>query len=386
MTLLTVIGEDIKKHKRRFLPGTHPDAAEVGRILAVPVSVDNVDEEDRQLILSTLPRDTRAVYLSELDKGLSGSKVYRLVYTINNRRSKPFVLKLGAVDKIEAEAKRTETLAAPFIEIEEPVVRLGAKRGALIQNFAGLGDRTELQSLRLHARMSEDAGDTIHALFTKRLANWYFPKDRKDKPVRLGTLFRRYITKGEKHGPLYPDRWTDLRSWVEETTGAEWRSMPPAVKAAAKRTVRSPSTIVHGDFHAQNILVDNKGESWPIDFAWTEDHSSPLVDLVMLECSLKFLGFPRRSDLRELFRIEQELARAYRPKVKTGRIPYCVEIRNVLNAVLALRAVAEEQFAFPFEAYAASLFLMTYALATHPQLNRPFVLASLQILCGSMRS
>jgi hypothetical protein len=386
LNLIAEIKSDIKKNKRRFLPGgAAPSAAEIDANLVLPVSIDNIDEEERQLVLSTLPGNAERLFLSELDKGLSGAKVYRLVYSIKKHRSKPFVLKIGEAKKIAQEATRTESFATPYIDIADPIVRIGPKRGALIQNFAGVGDRDSLQSLRLFARADAKCDEVVRHLFTRRLSNWYFDKkDRRRSNFTLGTLFKRYLDKGAAHGALYPEQWTNLRGWVRDATGMKWQNSKAVVTQLATRKVNSPRTIVHGDFHAQNILIDDRRECWPIDFAWTDEASSPIVDLVMLECSLKFLGIPRRADLRELFHVEQALATDYCPKASLGKVPYCREITNVLRGVRALRLVARDSFAFTFPDYRASLLMMTHALATHPDLNRPFVLASLQILAGAI--
>jgi hypothetical protein len=80
--------------------------------------------------------------------------------------------------------------------------------------------------------------------------------------------------------------------------------------------------------------------------------------------------------------LETELCREY---VYTGQVPatpYVREVENVLGGILEIRAFAEDA-GITFEDYLACLCMMTSTLATHESLNRPLVLASLQILMGS---
>jgi len=139
---------------------------------------------------------------------------------------------------------------------------------------------------------------------------------------------------------------------------------------------------VHGDLHSQNVLIDERYECWPIDFAWCREEASPVLDFTMLESSLKFLAFPQRSALRSLIIIEHALAREPFPNIKIGAVPYNTEIGNVLRAVIAIRKFALDEMKIDFIDYRKSLCMMTYVHSTHPLLNRPFVLASLQILCA----
>jgi hypothetical protein len=196
----------------------------------------------------------------------------------------------------------------------------------------------------------------------------------------LGDEFSRYLKKVNVQS-VYPLNWDSLKSIVEQLTGSEWNNPKTIITKLKRAKVESRSAIVHGDLHSQNILVDQHGEPWPIDFAWCREKSTPLLDFTMLECSLKFLGIPQRADLHDLITLDSYLVKEAIPEPHIGRIPYADLIGNVMKSILAVRRIAIEDHKITFSDYLKALCLMTYCHSTHPKLNRPLVLASLQMLC-----
>jgi hypothetical protein len=61
---------------------------------------------------------------------------------------------------------------------------------------------------------------------------------------------------------------------------------------------------VHGDLHANNVIVDGSGSVHLIDFAWATSRRHVLVDYVLMECSLRFLLFPHHVDPIEQLEVD----------------------------------------------------------------------------------
>lgn len=87
---------DVIQNTRDFLPGPVPVAEDLRANLALPILVGGLDREEAALVLSALPKGAERIYLSPLDKGLSGAKVFSAWYDVSGRRvGKLFVLKVG---------------------------------------------------------------------------------------------------------------------------------------------------------------------------------------------------------------------------------------------------------------------------------------------------
>jgi hypothetical protein len=377
------ITSDIFRNHRHFLPGIHCTPRELrshfdGRILQ-----DGLDEEERLLILSILPAGSSEILLEGADKGMSGSKTFHARYRTPDGLSKRFVLKVGGLRKIEHEASAVQQFAAPMLDgTNSPVWRRGDTKAIIAQELVGLTRGAQLTSLRNRLRERPDSADSVSRLLREGLAPWYEePIDNGPSAVSLGSLFGRHVKRGG--AIVYPPDWSLLKGWTEKISGIAWRESADKIADLLKRSVDVPVSISHGDLHAQNVLVDPGGRCWPIDFAWCTNGSSPVVDLVMLECSIKFLAFPMRTDLQEMIRLEQALTSEYIFSGSLPLMPYATELQNVLGGLIEVRRFASDA-GISFEHYLACLCVMTSSLATHAKLNRPLVLASLQILMGSV--
>lgn len=378
--------DDIDSNHRLFLPGPPRDRTQTAELFGNPILVGGLTDEEADLMLSALPYGATQLWAEPLDKGLSGSKVFAVRFNLpgQNRRSKPFVMKVGELWKIDRETLATETLAAPLLAgVELPVVRRGELLGMIAQEYRGLRERSNLVSLRNTVRSSPNGSQFIRTILAERLAPWYEAShDPNMTEFTVRELFEPYRSKGPS-GRIddFPPPWSDLHEWVHGATGCTWSLTPERLEELRNELVNSPKTIVHGDLHSQNVLVDQAtNECWPIDFFWTRDDSSPVVDLTMLECSLKFLAIPMRSDLRSLLPVELALTREPMPDTEVRQIPYSDEINRVVRAVSSIRQFAIEDVGLDFTQYQICLLMMTYLLATHPGLNTPYLLSSLQIL------
>lgn len=380
---------DVFENQRSFLPGRPNTKDDIVRSMKGDLYVDDVTSEAAQLMLSTLPRDIERLHITPMDKGFSGSKVYAVRYQVAHRQfSKPFVFKIGPLAKIDQEADAVVRLVAPRIMgIETPIVRRSVNLGLIGQELRGLKTAdTVPESLRMHVRHAERAHQVVDRLLRRRLAPWYEPDP--PPPVsehRLGELFQWHLNKmhAAPNAGTYPEGWDDLQRWVQEATGIPWLNLTGTIERLKRDAIVSRTTIIHGDLHSQNVLVECKqDECWPIDFAWCREEASPAVDCAMLECSIRFLSIPMRADLRTLLDLDYALLQQPHPKFALGHVPYRPEISNAWSAVMTVRRYVLEQLEISFDDYRKCLALMTYTLSNHDGLNLPYVLSSLQIATG----
>ncbi len=386
--IAAAILDDILRNRRSFLPGEAPSQDELRANLFGPVQIDGLSLEDCALIRSTLPSGCSSVWAAPMDKGLSGAHVLALRYEVGASRSKYFVAKIGPHEKLDREYDAVKAYAAPLLTgIEQPVYRQGPTRALLLQELRGLTKQP--LSLRLFARDSPRAAAVVTRLLETQLAPWYAADERIVRKTTYDRLFRWHLRKAPPAEQVVPDDWSALTAWVSETAHLATLTslrVGELLQDAMHAEIETAITIAHGDLHAQNVIVDETSLfSWPIDFGWCAPESSPIVDLVMLESSLKFLAIPMRADLRTLIAVEQGLSREPYPSIGLVGIPYGREIDNCLRAVAALRRYAlEGPNPVEFADYRRALAIIAYCLSSHPGLNRPYVLASLQLLLAGM--
>lgn len=376
------IRNDFNKNFNTFLPGAPPDDININ--LNIPINFTELDDEKMLLIRSILPAHTKAIYLEPLDKGLSGASVYALHYeSVNGCKSKRFVIKIGELIKIKRENEAIQKYVAPYIKsIQSPIYREGINLGLIAQEFVGLSEKENIKSLRLEARSSKNLDEIISNLFNDRLGNWYIKNASKEVcDFTLHDLFQWYLKKAPKFNP-YPSKWEELQKSVQNTTGYKWENNCSVIKRVGEEKIKSKSSIIHGDLHSQNILIDQHGDVWPIDFYWCRENSSPVIDFCMLECSLKFLAIPKETNINNLIDFENQLCSKPDPSYIFPSLPYFEDVSNIYKGILEVRRFALEVYGIDFNDYLKSLLILTYSLSNHKALNLPYILVSIQILTG----
>lgn len=373
---------DIFDNHRTFLPGPRCDRQQVLDNFGTPVLYGGLDLEETMLLQSMLPAETTRLWIQPLDKGLSEAKAFQVRYRADDIDSKPYVVKLGPLRKIDREARAVnELVATTILGIGQAVTRRGEKLGLVAQDFASLSEGSKLHSLRERVTDADDGPELLSRLLHERLGPWYEGRSTV-KPFIFRDLFQNYLTKAPDLNDGFPPPWEQLFDFIATSYGCSWDNVAAAIDLSLEYSESLPATVIHGDLHTQNVLVDDLGNCWPIDFAWTRRDSSVLLDLVMLECSLKFLALPARGDLHHLLGIEHSLA-AFQTPTPSSHVPYASEINRVVRCVETVREYGLDR-GISEHCYLMGLILMTLAMTTHPGLNTPYVISSLQIMSGRL--
>ncbi|MDA0183286.1 hypothetical protein OJ997_23445 [Solirubrobacter phytolaccae] len=357
--------------------------------MSAPLQLDHIeiDDVDRDLI-ARLSLRTKTVFLAALDKGLSGSSVWRARWEVGGVDTKDHVFKIGALYKIQRELDAYVQVASaidagsPQMAIARDVVN---KRGILVQELMSSGPGSGSLRARIAATtVPDEATKLIDDLYRKRLQGWHFPTkkrfatanlpmrealdwwtDRIDLPKTMDEIGTSGLaTSLERFVAITPD---EVISLVEDILDRE------------ERITLGP---VHGDLHSQNILVGT-GRIDLIDFGWTNESKWRAVDFLMLECSLKFLVTPANARLVDLLRMETALEPALvGDAVDTASLQALIhgrELAVVAAAVGAIRRAALDAGAVTDASqYRRGLVALTAGLASLPdKINRVFLLHSL---------
>jgi len=261
-----------------------------------------LDDEERRLV-EYLYRGARSVELRPIGGGYSGSRVFgSFPLDRMGRREIPFVTKIDAHDRIARERVAVESVEnllganAPrlddYVDLET--------RGALKYHFATMyaGEARTLQRAFREADGAAAARTLFAGVIERILRRLYQTPvlDRLDllayygyQPRYAKRILTRLTELGEEH-----------RDGVSIPGLAERLPHPRAfyagIHANGPRLEEEVAiTTVHGDLNLANVLLDDVGNTWLIDYFSTRT-GHVLDDIAKLENDLKFIMLPLADD------------------------------------------------------------------------------------------
>jgi hypothetical protein len=354
----------------------------------VELTLMGVDGAQADLIRQACTDAAGAISLNPLDKGLSGARVLLAQWPLEARlTSAPHVLKIGDLTKLRWEASVTEKRVSPV----DPLVghiRLfedeANSLGLLRQAFLGSPDG-QVISLKEWIR-EQGVPDLVRMrvgnLYNDRMRQWHcagttappyavqsFSSAFGDRILRQPDLMRAFDDVGRNA----------LEKSFTAHNFASIDHIEASIRALNNREEGLAQGLVHGDLHAQNVLVSGD-KLQLIDFAWAQ-YGWKALDFLMLECSLKFLVIPdecRIEDLVFLETIIEECASSDLDWSALQERPYSRYLCTFAAALSAIRTEALRWRAVTdFEQYRRGLIVLMACLGTYPGLNRNFLSHSL---------
>jgi nicotinamidase-related amidase/aminoglycoside phosphotransferase (APT) family kinase protein len=284
--------------------GSAPVVSLRGRSLPELRSPEGVlDGEERRLV-SYLFRDCREVALRPLGGGFSGSRVFATAsLDRGGKREVPFVVKIDSHTRIARERVAVESVEnllgaasprlADYVDLES--------RGAIKYHFASMhgGEvRTLQRALRgLHSP------DAARALFENVIARVLSRLSQTPQLDRL-PLFEYY-----GYRPEHAASTLKRVAGIAASEDAHWlriagleeplphpRRFYARLEARGREEPREVACAwIHGDLNLANILLDDGGNVWLIDYFWTRlGHA--LQDVAKLENDLRFIATPLPDD------------------------------------------------------------------------------------------
>ena len=247
-----------------------------------------LEEEERDLV-SYLFRDSRRVTLARLGGGFSGSRVYRTQSEDGAGRAEvPYVVKVDTHARIAQErvgVESVERLLGPASPTVADHVD-GPSLGAVKYGFATM-HHSETRTLldRLRAAGGPDEVRRLFAGVIHVLERLH----QAPQPERV-QLFH--------HFTYRPDYAEATLALARAIAGAP---DDPRVRALERFYARldeflaeEPSdvavSLIHGDLNLANLLLDDAGNTWLIDYFWTRP--GPLLqDVLKLANDVRFIAF-----------------------------------------------------------------------------------------------
>ncbi|MGC1377585.1 MAG: phosphotransferase [Anaerolineales bacterium] len=274
---------------------------------------------EEALIRNVHPGYGKIILEKEFGGGYSDTRVFLVLPVKTNGASDArIVTKIGPAAELRREKENYDHYIGPALPFSATqITRFYEQDGQAAVNYAfaggtALGKTVSLEEYSL-AQPAEAVNKTLDALLDKALGEtWY------GQHVPLHSLF------SAEYGRHLPDH-EDLEKIVKAifpnlSTGDGNRIQIPGVDGSypdplkeyprlLDKTLNGRRSWVHGDLHLRNVLVDESGKGWLIDFAKvTERHN--LFDFIKLEVYIRLMALAQVSgafSLNEYAQFERTL-------------------------------------------------------------------------------
>lgn len=269
-----------------------------------------LDRPHHRKLIEMATSGADVAYLAPLDKGLSGASVWqaRWLTPLGTQLTNTQVLKIGDLSKLRREYEAVTVLAST-IDRKTPrttLYELESESLALLRSDF-VSDK-EVHSFRDHVRHLTSVDETIRCvneLFGSRMESWHYSPHargvRFEQPLRVALDW--WFDRRDVVGCADRLGRRGAESLVQSLGVASVDALALSIEALgdAIRTVHLG--VVHGDLHTQNVLLDEDGFTYLIDFGWTAERWRA-IDFLMMEASLKFLVAPRSARMTDLCRLD----------------------------------------------------------------------------------
>ncbi len=360
----------------------------------------NLNDASRTLISKAID-PSQHVFLAALDKGLSGSSVWLARWPVHpSIQSKYHVFKIGPASKLTREHDAIVKIVSriekgfpnvEFIQSENDELDLAL----LLQEFVGTSDGAvrNLKSYFARAKPSEAEG-VINKLYSERLHAWHYEvksaqhnHDEGTPPSTYAEALDWWVSRANINEAAESVGKSSIEKLLGEKFGFSIDSLQHELGRLASLADTFPMGPVHGDLHAQNILLDSYDQIQVIDYGWTSFRWRA-IDFLMLECSLKFLVAPNYVDINDLLLLDDVVeAGSMIDFVRLNECRYGERLESIARAVRAIRHHALTSGASStILQYRRGLAMLMNGLTSLPgDVNKAYLLCSLARTMNQVR-
>lgn len=295
-------------------------------------AVRNLDLDGTRLRRNPSLRSQVALELDDLLCRLFYSATSVLLRPLTNARSKvgvlyaqpfyphgggrPVIVKFGDFQRIEQEAKHFKKYVQPFIGggratsilVQRRTIRLG---GLIYSLLGAENDQWEDFGVYYHHSNAQEIMDTLDHLFLNTCSAWYANPGQLQPYNLTGSYQRTLGFTQENLDQALHKLQKSVSGWQKLSFTAlnqERVFTNPVLKIEELSfTYSTYICITHGDFNQHNLLIDNSGYSWLIDFQATGP-GHVLRDIAQLDSEVRFflLNF-NEATLAERLQMEEAL-------------------------------------------------------------------------------
>jgi ActR/RegA family two-component response regulator len=347
--------------------------------------------------------DAKRVHIAKLKPGLTGAAVIRVQPTWDHGLGPAFVAKIGREDKVRTEAERYEKYVRRYLppntiaQIKD--VAFTRHVGALLYTFTE-NDMVPLREFDefYYEGDAQTISNSLRNLFETTCQWWYDARERKIQDLqelyykafhleqnkliqRIQVVLPRFDPEAETfrfdHVP------------IEAINPIAWLK-----KHRQEYIMPTYTCITHGDLTGRNIMVDQTGKCWLIDFYRTYE-SHILRDFVILETDVKY-RLMKTPLLEQFLRMEEALLSTDETgEEATVNLNISRDMRKAAAVINMLRSMAYEFVSGGFRAkyqesrreYLLSLLMTTLNVVRlrHIEEERKFqAMLSAALICSEL--
>lgn len=253
--------------------------------------------EELEDLICRLFKDAKSVLVRPMIPGHSGTAVLAVQpFYEKGGAGRPFVVKFGDVQWVEEEHENFKKYVQPFLGGGRNTtvidVRYTPHLGGIIYSFLGASQDklTDFGEFYRQAKISQIT-KVLNGLFNSTCRNWY-ANPRGLFPVNLTDDYQSLLSYSwEQLEQIRQDQLNAIRGDQKlyfPTLKVEHAYTNPILASAGHKFVYSTYTcITHGDFNPHNLLIDDTGQVWLIDFQMSGE-SHILRDITMLDSAIRF--------------------------------------------------------------------------------------------------
>ena len=247
-------------------------------------------------LLCRLFYNTNGILVRPLTTGQSGAGVLRIQPFYSNKgMGREVIVKFGDVHKIQKEYDNFKEYVEPFVGGGRSTAVLDVRRtthlGGIIYTFLGTSSDqlVDFAEFYHNASVSQITSALDH-LFLETCGAWY--ANLKRQLLDLTADYRHlFVYTAEQLEQIRSKQLKSVRGRQRlrfTSLKIERTFTNPLIGTAGSPLACSTYTCsTHGDFNPHNLLVDNTGHIWLIDFQ--ETHSSHILrDVAMLDSAVRF--------------------------------------------------------------------------------------------------
>ena len=373
----------------------------------------NLDERDRVLISRLIPANIKAIRYERIKSGFSGSRNY-LVDPLdeNGKPQKKSVIKIGEKAKLRQEYECYHAIIEPKIQHPLRVSQiffedesLAALRYEFASGIVGRGSRTFKRVYEMseteydkhfpdyHRTKMEFLKWKVGLLFHEMLAG--FNHISGPSTQKLGKEFADYVKDDQiskNFQAIMPQRLDDEAITLYGSNFANPRSFwIHKFKDCFQNCFLKP---VHGDLHSENVMIDDDGLIFLIDYGKTRNDGNLFTDYAMFEVSIKLDLISRNTPYPIILEFERSL---YAIPDLGADLKYSGEYSSLRDACELISEVRKQAhkltkdlklpstMANPFYQYLFALFPLTYAQLAFPDMNQQYALLSSGLIAGILK-